>query len=196
MLTHVKEKVSNPWMVLGNDLDGTSGDFHSSFRDVLISHQGHSPDIFPANVPKEYCYVEAGLFADRTTFLTALHSATGQGVYRNMKPYKGLRECITDLYNSGAEIKIITSRPDDAMEDTILWLEEIAQIPYHSVTITSNKIQVPATLYIDDMPAHIQKFQQAGRRSFIFDQPYNRRIVGERVNSWDQIAYALGVNSS
>ena len=193
MLTHVKEKIKNPRMVLGNDLDGTSGCFHSSFRKVLVDQQGFDPALIPVRVPKIYSYIDAGCFPDFQTFTKALNDATHQGVYYTMKPYEGFRKHLTNLYESGIEIKIITSRPDDAMDDTIGWLEEVAKVPYHSITITHEKTKVPATVYIDDMPGHIQNFRAMGRRAIVFDQPYNRKISGERVRTWKEIGELLSV---
>lgn len=191
MITHVKEKIKNPRFTLGNDLDGTSGDFHASFRNVLMEHQGFTNAQIPARVPKVYSYIDAGCFPDFNTFQTALHEATQQRVYYLMKPYEGFRKHLTAMYESGAEIKIITSRPDDAMEDTISWLEEVAKVPYHSITITHEKTKVPADVYIDDMPGHIENFRKAGHRAIIFDQPYNRDMDGERVHSWKELGEIL-----
>lgn len=191
MIKHTKEKIHSPRMSIGVDLDGTSGNFHASFRSILLEHQGFNAEQIPLRVPKVYSYIDAGCFPDFETFTTALHAATHQRVYYLMKPYDGFRKHLTALYESDAEIKIITSRPDDALEDTIGWLEEVAKVPYHSVTITHEKVKVPASVYIDDMPAHIEAFRTAGRRGIVFDQPYNREVPGERVRSWKEIGEIL-----
>lgn len=192
MITHVKEKIKAPRLTLGVDLDGTSGDFHSSFRQVLMEHQGYTDTQIPQRVPKVYSYIDAGCFPDFKTFTAALHAATHQRVYYLMKPYEGFRKHLTALYESDVEVKIITSRPDDALDDTIGWLEEVAKVPYHSVTITHEKVKVPACAYLDDMPGHIEAFRAAGHRGIVFDQPYNREIPGERVRSWKEIGELLG----
>lgn len=192
MITHVKEKIKNPRFTLGNDLDGTSGNFHASFRNVLLAHQGYTEDQIPLRVPRVYSYTDAGCFPDMETFKQALNAATAHRVYYLMKPYDGFRKHLTALYESGVEVKIITSRPDDAMDDTIGWLEEVAKVPYHSITITHEKTKIPADVYLDDMPGHIENFRRVGRRAVVFDQPYNREVTGERVHSWKEVGELLG----
>lgn len=181
--THIRENITNPRLVVGLDLDGTSGDFHTSFRQICIDEQGVDPERFPV-VPTKYCYAEAGAFDSREEFKKALFRATGQGVYARMKPYEGFAEQIRSLYSQGAKIEVITSRPEDAMDSTLFWLDEVAKVPFHRVTITHEKLSVPADVYIDDMPEHIKNFTKAGKDSLIFDQPYNRGMYGERAHSW------------
>lgn len=172
---------------IGLDLDGTSGAFHKSFRDVLITHQGFDHRHVPVRTPAIYSYVESGVFDDMDVFLKALFAATGQGVYRTMEPYKGFRKHLTNLVENGAYVKVITSRPDDALDDTLTWLNDVARVPYHEVFITDEKTKVAADVYIDDKPGHILNFQEVGSNAIIYDQPYNRDVDAPRATAWSQI---------
>lgn len=173
--------------VIGLDLDGTSGAFHKSFRDTLISQQGFDQKRIPVRTPAIYSYVDAGVFDDLETFSKALFAATGQGVYRMMEPYKGFRKHLTSLVDNGAYVKVITSRPDDALDDTLTWLNTVARVPYHEVFITDEKTKVQADVYIDDKPGHILNFQDVGSNAIIYDQPYNRNIEAPRATAWSQM---------
>lgn len=173
--------------VIGLDLDGTSGAFHKSFRDVLISKQGFDQKSIPVRTPAIYSYVDSGVFDDSETFLKALFAATGQGVYRTMEPYRGFRKNLTNLVENGAYIKVITSRPDDALDDTLVWLNQVSQVPFHEVFITDDKTSVYADVYIDDKPGHILNFQDAGSSAIIYDQPYNRDVNAPRATAWSQM---------
>lgn len=188
MLFYKKEEISNPKLTVGIDLDGTSGDFHASFRDVLMDHQGIE---IPASIPEVYSYVEAGYFKDFDTFLKALHAATHQRVYFNMAPYVGFKEEMERLYELGIELKIVTTRPENALDDTVSWLEDVARVPYHSISITEDKVKAPADIYFDDMPGHIDNFRKNNREGIIFHQPYNADISGDRVHSWAEIGNLL-----
>lgn len=178
-------------LTLGLDLDGTSGDFHTSFRNVLIEHQGFDLDRIPVETPAIYSYIDAGCFPDLDTFKIALHAATHQGVYYQMTPYEGLRENIIALTEEGVGIRVITSRPDDALNDTIGWLEDVAQIPYDTIFITDEKTKVEADIYLDDMPKHINNFRNVGKRAVIYNQPYNTDLDGERVSAWSEVPDTL-----
>lgn len=191
MLTYMNKPITSEHTVLGLDLDGTSGDFHGSFRDTLIEHQGYSPMLMPVDVPSVYSYIDAGCFPDMDTFTKALHSATGQHVYLNMRPYDGFSEALNALHDEGMAIHVITSRPDDALEDTLSWLTDVAKVPFNQVTITHEKTRCGADVYLDDMPGHIEKFRALDRRAVIYDQPYNRHMDGERVTGWDRMADSL-----
>lgn len=190
MLIYNKNKKKRR-LTLGLDLDGTSGDFHTSFRNVLIEHQGFDLDRIPVETPAIYSYIDAGCFPDLDTFTTALHAATHQGVYYQMTPYEGLRENILALTEEGIGIRVITSRPDDALDDTIGWLEDVAQIPYDTIFITDEKTKVEADIYLDDMPKHINNFRNAGKRAVIYNQPYNTDLDGERVSAWSEVPDTL-----
>lgn len=185
MIHYDKQKIDNPTFVIGLDLDGTSGGFHKAFRDILVQHQGFAEDAIPVRAPKIYSYVDSGVFDCPKKFMRALHTATGQGVYRNLTPYRGFHTAIKSLVNDhGAAIKVITSRPDDALDDTIYWLEEVARIPYHEVNICHDKTQVMADIYVDDMPDHIYKIRETGRSAVTFHQVYNTDVPGPRLKFW------------
>lgn len=187
MISHIEKRRTNEKYSIGLDLDGTSGGFHKAFRDTLIGHQGFADHEIPVRTPNEYCYVSAGIFPDKDTFMSHLHRATGNGVYRNLSPYSGLRKHLNAMIQDGAFISVITSRPDDAMEDTLAWLTEVARVPFHEVNITHDKLTIDADVYIDDMPGHIERFQTANSGAIVYDQPYNRNVNAPRAKTWNEI---------
>ena len=192
MLNYQKQTLKGTEFTIGLDLDGTSSGFHRSFRDVLIAHQGWAPTAIPVRTPNVYSYVEAGIFPCENTFKKALFAATGHGVYRKAVPYRGFRKAIRSLVDDfGAGIRVITSRPDDALEDTVYWLENVAKVPFHDVHICHDKTKVKADVYIDDMPAHIAALRGKGRTAVVYHQPYNSRVEGDRLRSWTNAAPML-----
>lgn len=183
---HIERIADSSTLTFGVDLDGTAGDFHGAFQAAVGKFAPERAARF-GPLPKVYSYVGSGIYDEESVFMSDLLRASDEGVFRTLRPYEGFREGMRILDERGVNIKIVTSRPESAMDDTLHWLRHVAQVPFHSVTITHAKGEIPADVSVDDHPGHIDTFLSLNRTTLTFDQPYNRHSGGTRVGSWSEI---------
>lgn len=109
-----------------------------------------------------------------------------------MDPIEGVADALWRLSDAGIWIRVITHRlyvnwgHADAVADTVSWLDN-QRIPYRDLCFLGNKPDVGADVYIDDAPHNIVNLRGAGFEAIVFDQPYNRELVGPRARSWPEV---------
>jgi 5'(3')-deoxyribonucleotidase len=181
--------VSDPWFILGVDLDGVCGDHTAAFRRVVAAERGIDPGDLPDQTT--WTFHEWGL--DDAAFLE-MHrrGVLDHRMFREMPVMEGCADALWRLSDAGVWIRLITHRlyanwgHAVAVGDTVAWLDA-AGIPYRDLCFLGNKPQVEAHVYVDDAPHNIDGLRSEGNEVIVFDQPYNRHLDGPRASGWDEV---------
>lgn len=118
------------------------------------------------------------------------------GLWRNGEPYPGAVDAARKLALSH-DVVIVTARPRYALRDTMSWLLFHGIYPTELIILPPGEGQRPKSSvlcdwYVDDSPANVEELDAAGRRAFLFDQPWNRACpAGERVSGWEDLMEKL-----
>ena len=182
------DKTEGTGLTLGLDLDGVCVDYLGALRTVVADHRG----IDPAELPEPTLWNLSEWGLTRETFVVHHREAVhNYRVFRNATPIPGALEAVRRLNDSGINIRVITHRCNDGVDkrlvisDTLSWMSR-QDLPYHEACFVQDKTTVAADLYIDDAPHVIRPLVLAGAPLLIFDQPYNRDELGERVHGWTE----------
>lgn len=193
-------KLNGTGPVIGIDIDGTLGDYHSWFISFAEMYTGRKlPD--PADInPGENFSRFLGL--SKSLYRQIKLAYRQGGLKRGMPCYPGAGLLCSSLRGKGAEIWICTSRPFNQLgnvdPDTRHWLRRNG-IQYDNVLWGERKYidlhkragdRVVAIL--DDLPEMVLQANMLGIPAVLRSQPYNRHIDPEwRVESLDGAAYVL-----
>jgi 5'(3')-deoxyribonucleotidase len=122
------------------------------------------------------------------------------GLFRYGHLYRGTIEAVRNLSNF-ADIVVITSRPRDAVQDTLDWIAYL-NLPIREIHILSDKqlkSSVPhCDLYVDDKPENIDDYQENTEGlALLWTRPWNVKVEGWktfddpyiRVDSWKEVVY-------
>lgn len=114
-----------------------------------------------------------------------------------MKEIPGASDSLWRLHDQGIRIHVATSRvsPMPALQslvvaDTVQWLSHQvspnarSRIPCDDLSFVECKSSVRADLYVDDNPAQLGRFAEAGLDCLVFDTTYNRDVEGPRAHGW------------
>lgn len=181
--------------VLGLDLDGVCADYTEGFRHFVANERGLDPSALPDPVDWDWTRCGWGI-GSRQEYLDLHARAVAAGLFRELQPLKGVSEALWSLSDAGVRIRVITHRlivsggHGAAAADTVAWLETHG-IPFWDLCFMADKPQVGADLYLDDSPANVAAFREAGLPVVIFDQLYNRHLAGPRVHDWAEAVGAV-----
>jgi 5'(3')-deoxyribonucleotidase len=175
--------------ILGVDLDGVCGDHTAAFRAVVAAEL----DVDPATLADQtsWNFYEWGL--DDESFL-AIHrrAVLEHRMFATMPVMPGAADALWRLSDAGVWIRLITHRlyanwgHATAVADTVEWLDT-SGIPYRDLCFLGQKPQIEADAYVDDAPHNIEALQAEGNPVIIFDQPYNRDVIGPRARDWAEV---------
>ncbi len=92
------------------------------------------------------------------------------------------------------DLVVITARPRDAIHQTLSWLVryKIDATEVHILTNSTPKSEIRCDWYVDDNTDNVRELAQAGRRVYLFDQPWNRHetpAFSERVFGWPDLMH-------
>jgi len=173
---------------LGLDLDGVAADYVGGFRHHVARVTGRSLESLP--FPSDWSFAKSGWCESTAEYLDLHAQAVNAGMYRTMPVMPGARESLQRIHDKGTRIVVMTSRflpgtdPDQVMADTRHWIAT-HQIPVDDMQFIDDKRLCDADIYIEDAPHNINDLREAGRHVIVFDQPYNKGVVGsERVEDW------------
>jgi 5'(3')-deoxyribonucleotidase len=184
-----------PPFVLGLDLDGVCADYTGGFRRFVAAERGVDPALLPDPVDWDWTRCHWGI-ASREEYLDLHARSVSAGLFRELDPLPGVSEALWRLSDAGVHVRVITHRliisggHGAAAADTVAWLES-HRIPFWDLCFMADKPQVGADLYLDDSPANISAFHEAGLPALIFDAPYNHHLEGPRVRDWTEAADAV-----
>ena len=84
----------------------------------------------------------------------------------------------------GSLRQYVPENPEEAVTER--WLKKRG-IAYDEIQIKENKEEVDLDILIDDRVETVEKFIAAGRKAFLFTQPWNAESDLPRVDGWAQI---------
>lgn len=146
--------------VVAIDLDGTLGDYHEHFLRFASGYFGYRLPRGWTGKPPDW---ENWLGLTQKEYREAKLAFRQGGLKRTMPVFEGAVNLVTDLFNSGAEVWITTTRPynrlDSVDPDTQEWLRR-NKIPYHHLLYDEHKYRRLADLVdkerviaiVDDLP--------------------------------------------
>ena len=175
------------YKTLGIDLDGTTYDFFTVFRNHWAELQNINPE------PLGTEPLRWGFFEDWGCTIWKFHSLMRENIkldgrlYTAGLPYSDAPEVLQRL-SENHKIVIITSRCYLNLEEqtekyTTQWLEEY-KIPYDDLIFSDEKTNRGIDLMLDDAPHIIKKALEMREDAILFDSPQNRHIDHIRVTSW------------
>lgn len=176
--------------VFGVDLDGVCADFYGGMRKVAAEWLGVPIEKLTTNVSyglPEWRLGRVGDYEDLHRF-----AVTQRDLFRTLEPVPGAPQTLRRLSRKGIWIRIVTHRlfikyfHQEAVRQTIEWLDN-HDIPYWDLCFTKEKAAVGADLYIEDSPDNIRKLRADGHKVIIFTNSTNRRLPGQRANSWKEV---------
>lgn len=167
---------------IGIDLDGVAYDFAASLKAYLESLGGLRD--YPE--PKRWEFYEDWGF-DLHGFLRLCHDGVDAGIiFTHGDPYPNTREAFDRIKAAGHTIHIVTDRSfgtNGASEAaTRAWLDR-HELPFDSLTFTSDKTIVKLDRMVDDKPQNVEDLSCAGvetymlTRSWNRDYPYTARVL-------------------
>lgn len=182
--------------VVGLDVDGTMGDYHSHFirfaQDWLGRELPKPEDINPGLPLHKF------LGMSKSTYREIKLSYRQGGQKRSMPVYPYASELTRHIRRNGAEVWICTTRPYLRMDridpDTRHWLRR-NKIQYDGVIYGENKYRdlvkiVPRErilFIVDDLPEMIAQAKSLGLAACLRAQPYNHHVSGWVVEDLEQI---------
>ena len=121
-----------------------------------------------------------------------------KGLFRHGNCYMGAFEALKHI-NKTHDITLITSRPREAVEDTLAWVA-YHKIPAREVHILGEgqkKSAVPCDWYLDDNVANAVDLSSTGKPVVLWDRPWNKGVlipVGvERIDTWTRLMWRVGI---
>lgn len=161
------------------DMDGVLADWETEY---VRTHRELFPDRYISEV------------GTRTEFRTSedntLEVWAHEGLFRRMRPYAGIRQAFSEMGSElDAEIRICSSpsyKNRTCLRDKTDWLTDYVGEQYARTAIfTKDKTLVQADYLIDDNPSITGLYEPVWQH-IVFDQPYNQKVVGPRIKSWDR----------
>jgi len=183
-------------MIIGLDLDGTTGDYAGTLLRAMAKQAGLTTpadiDAYLATKGEPSDYEMTSWFPTREAFVTTHTAAVDDGLYLNIPVFPGASEKLWALSDEGHDIHIVTSRfvghrrNNRVVHHTAEWLDK-NDIPYRSIHFVKDKFLLKCDVFVDDAPTNIEKLREAGFEVIIYDAPYNRDIPGRRAHNWNEV---------
>lgn len=184
------------YMIIGVDIDDTSGGYIAAFRKSVGAHHGfeeaehltHLPD------PTDYHFSSWKSIIGED-FRTYHGRAVEEGIYATMDVFPDASKYLWKLHEDGHRIVFITSRFVNhrqharVITDTAIWLDK-HDLPYDDIMFLRDKHIVQADVFVDDSPSKVEALRAAGREVIVFDASYNQDLEGPRAHNWEE-AYNL-----
>lgn len=187
-------------MKIAVDLDGVLYAFERTMRYLLREERSVQADM---TTPSRYWddVLDRVEPADKKWLWS--EAITKYGLFRHGHVEKHAMRGVRALHGAGHKLYVVTHRPAIATRDTLAWLDFHfgAENPYPfagAPIMLHNgeaKSQVDAEILIDDKPANIREWMDAGGVGLLFDQPWNQNAtIGTRVYGWYDVLNTLGVD--
>ena len=183
-------------MVIGVDLDGVVADYTGGLLKFAEKTLGLCRHTLPPPRDWGFSNVQFTNVSGETFHFYDMHNSfvgfPNHGLLKlKVLPYA--IQSLRSLRDRGHTIRIVTQRgahhADEActshMLHTLHWLQK-KLIPFHEIVFTNDKTSIRCDVMLEDAPHHIQAFSDAKIPYLIFDQPYNQKQPGIRVNGWPE----------
>jgi 5'(3')-deoxyribonucleotidase len=164
------------------DLDGVCYEWQRTARYILNAYRG--TDLPPIDEWWDsWEAIKDKISRDDWKWLWSEGVANGLFRYGHMTTHT--RVALQELLDDGHTIGIATSRPANAVNDTIDWCSlYFKDIPLTGIYIGPDKDQLAGDILVDDKIENCQNWlnhgmvYQATRRSLLYDRPWNRDLRG------------------
>lgn len=173
---------------LGLDLDGVVADYTAGFGAFVAEDAGIQIGELPP--PTSWNFHQSGWPILDTEHYLRLHTkAVENALFAEMPIIDGAAQAVRNLRDAGVSVRIVTHRLltggrfSQVVTDTVDWLDHHG-IEYDDLCFLKEKADLDCDLMLDDSPTNLQSFKGAGVPYLIYDQPYNRLSVGDRVRNW------------
>lgn len=182
-------------MKIAVDLDGVVYEWQRTYRYMMREYRG-------IDVGKQEawdCWDYPDQFTSKEDRKWMWSEGVKLGLFRYGHMTTGSRVGLQALADRGHKFIIATSRPENAVTDTIDWVQlYFKDLPLVGISVLSNgeaKSQVNASVLIDDKPENIVEWVETGRQALLFDQPWNWSTgpIGgaRRCRGWREIVECL-----
>lgn len=183
-----QNKVVTTLVKLGFDIDDTIADGVGFFVPQLNKH--FNRDVKLEEIDGRFCDV----YGIEQPLIDEFFKSFGNDIFKNLKPFPRVVECINKWYDEGHEIIIITARPIVAKEVTEEWLQKQG-VKYHQIIFDEEKSQIAKELgiiaFVDDYPKVAEAMHKAEITTLFMDIPKNRKNFTSkgiyRVKNWDEV---------
>jgi hypothetical protein len=164
-------KVDRSGLVFLLDMDGVV----SNFMHAACRLFGRDYASFIADWPKGE-YAAAPRFDMETAEFWSTIEEAGVSFWSDMQEYPWAMGMISKLQEYGTVVFCTSpSWNPYAAAGKIMWLQARFGKPFRNYVITNQKhlLAAPRTILIDDMPAQVDTFEEAGGDAILFPQPWN-----------------------
>ena len=172
--------------VVGIDIDGTLGDYHSHFLSFAAAWYGRAmpdPNDINPGLP-----LHKFMETSKATYRQCKLAYRQGGLERSMPAYDGADELTRQIRKAGAELWLCTTRPylkmDTQSPNTIHWLkrnhiqyDHMLSGPHKYRDLVKQVGKARIVCVVDDLPEMIDQANKLGLRTILRDQPYNKHIV-------------------
>lgn len=169
-------------MNIGLDMDGVCYDFVGSLKEWL-----KRPDLPDA---KEWDFFKSQWGMTPKQFTTICNEAVdAEKLFKFGRPIPGALSGTDLLVKEGHSLHIITNRffgrRSSANTEFWLWLYGVS---YDSLNFLRDKTLLNCDVFIDDSPENIEALEAAGKKTIVFDQPWNSNVTaGVRAKGWGEV---------
>lgn len=188
-------------MRIGLDLDGVCYDWDRTVRYLLRERLPDSPykdRAHPVNQPSTHWdYLEGHLAPEHWRWIWK--DGVAQGLFRHGHIIKGAVEGMRDLLADGHDLVVVTSRPKQAINDTLQWIAFLG-IPFSGVHIISDgspKSQVKCDVYVDDRDKNVEDLARNTNAKLValYSQTWNASYTAAppvvRVANWGEFVQCV-----
>jgi 5'-nucleotidase len=166
------------------DMDGVICNFNKTIWDIFERDCPDMLEDFPR--PKELIEFYAENTYDNSLFLNTMQSINQEeGFFLELEPIAGAIDALKDL-EKDFEVFICTApllENSTCCNDKLEWIHQHLGYEWTRRTIISkDKTVIDGDFLIDDKPIITGIATEPIWQRLIFDQPYNKNIVGRRIN--------------
>lgn len=173
------------------DVDNTLGDYTGALRRFVYDHFDKA---YPCPDPREYDFSRCSgwPFTGKPDMFRKIHSkAVDNGLYELEEAYPHAAEALQRLHDAGWRIVIATARKDDGGALPV-WLAD-NRIPYDGIYYGPDKLDVRASVLVDDHPDIIRVGVAAGLCVFKPAHEYCQWGGGTVFRDWADVPRLWGV---
>lgn len=167
-------------MKIAVDLDGVCYEFQRTYRYMIREYRG----VEMPPVDEFWFYWDAQQeWGGRADHKWMWEKGVDLGLFRYGHMVTGARRGLEALHAAGDEIKIVTSRPGNAVQDTSDWCHlYLKDIPYTLDVLSHRepKSIIDADVLVDDKTENVVDwYYHTDGTAILFDQPWNRDVIAE-----------------